>query len=435
MAGSTSLQEQCSIIAMYHAIDLGADLRPMMDMNLRNVLLKTYPGMNNDWYLTFLEQAQAVKDYLGVTRSDKTYKYGWYDGTFGWNTGKIPSNKTTKIVSEIWDLFTREQRNLFGNKKDSWNTADVFIVKASNEVGLLREIKEIHSNLTDISSPEIFAGTLKTYMSKALKGDILFPISLKMKTKGATVKAKANNVDDVPTGKLNVTEASFDTDPSSYFDIENRGELDFKGNSFKYKANFQIGTYKTKYLIEQRMQGQSSKAEVKDIVQTSPGNYKSASAQTGIVPIPKFKEIILEYSGEDYEHNIPKSGTNFTQEEKDYWKKYFKEIWEDNTFSGKDFGSLNIMGTTYSAEDFMEIAINIDGMTDAQVKSGYKVSKGDYSSKLRNKLRHLRFMKALINAKKPNGNFGKLICEIYYRAAKMNIDESELIAPFIKVSS
>ena len=302
---------------------------------------------------------------------------------------------------------------------------------------LLREIKDLHKEFTDVASPEIFVGTLKTYMSKALKEGILFPISLKMKTKGAVVKAKENNVDDIPVGGLNVTEAFFDTDPNTYFDIENRGELDFKGNSFKYKAHFQIGAYKTKYLIEQRMQGQSSKAEVKDIVQTSPGKYKSASAQTGIVPIPKFKELILQYSGEDYEHNIPNVGTNFSQQEKDYWKEYLEEIWNDNTFSGKDFGSLNIMGTQYSPKDFMEIAINMDSMTDAQVRSGYGVSKGDYSAKLRNKLRHLRFMKALINSKgsNGNGNFGKFICEIYYRAAKMNVDESELIAPFIKVSS
>jgi len=437
MAGSTSLQEQCSIIAMYHAIDLGADLRPMLDMDLRNALLKVYPGMTNDWYITFLEQAQSVKNYIGVRTSDKSYKYGWYDGSPGWSSGKIPPNKTTRIITEIWDLFTREQRNLFGNKKDSWNTADVFIVKASNEGTLLREIKDLHKEFTDTASPEIFVGTLKTYMSKALKEGILFPISLKMKTKGASVKAKENNVDDVPVGGLNVTEAFFDTDPNTYFDIENRGELDFKGNSFKYKAHFQIGSYKTKYLIEQRMQGQSSKAEVKDIVQTAPGKYKSASAQTGIVPIPKFKELILQYSGEDYEHNIPNVGTNFTQQEKDYWKEYFEEIWNDTTFSGKDFGSLKIMGKQYSPKDFMEIAINMDSMTDAQVRSGYGVSKGDYSAKLRNKLRHLRFMKALINSKgsNGNGNFGKFICEIYYRAAKMNVDESELIAPFIKVSS
>ena len=435
MAGATSLQEQCSIIAMYHAIDLGADLRPMMDVDLRNSLLRTYPAMNNDWYLTFLEQAEVVKDYVGVSRSDKTYKFGWYDGGPGWSSGKIPPNKTTRIVTEIWDLFTREQRDIFGNKKDSWNTADVFIVKANNESGLIREIKDLHKTFTDTASPEIFVGVLKTYMSKALKDGILIPISLKKKTSGAAVRAKENNVDDVPMGELNVIEAAFDEDPISYFDIEDRGELDFKGNSFKYKANFTVGSYRTKYQIEQRMQGQTSKAEVKDIVQTTTGKYKAASAQTGLVPGPKFRELILTHAGETYELNIPNVNTAFNQQEKDYWKDYFKQIYNDNTFSGKDFGSLEIMGTKYTPEDFMEVAINLDSMTDAQVRSSYKVSKGDYSAKLRNKLRHLRFMKALIRAKSRNGDFGKMLCEIYYRAAKMNVDESELIAPFIKISS
>ena len=97
------------------------------------------------------------------------------------------------------------------------------------------------------------------------------------------------------------------------------------------------------------------------------------------------------------------------------------------------------MGKKFDPKDFMDVAISIDGMTAAQVRSAYNVSKGDYSAKLRNKLRHLRFMKALIKTKKTsptgNGRFARLITEIYYRAAKMNIDESELIAPFLKVSS
>ena len=435
MAGETSLQEQCSIIAMYYAIDKGADTRALMDLDLKNVIYKTYRGINTDWYTTFLEQAEAVKNYLGVANKDTSYKYGWFDGSVGWNTNKIPSNKVTSIVTDIWNVFTRDQRNLFGNKKDSWNTADVYMVKASKESEILTEVKELHKLFTDSTSPEIFVGVLKTYMSKCLKQKWLIPISLKKKTSGVTVKAKENNVDDYPVGELAVIEASFDEEPYSYFEIQDRGELDFKGNSFKYKASFTVGSYKQKYLIEQRMQGAGSKQEVKDIVATTSGHYKAASAQTGLVPAPKFSEMILEYSKEEYNYNIPNVNTTFTQQEKDYWKDYFKEVYSDNTFSNVDFGTLKIMGKAHTPEDFMEVAIGIDELTDAQVKSNYGVSKGDYSAKLRNKLRHLRFMKAFINAKNRGDEvFGKFICEIYYRAAKMNMDESDLAGPFIKIS-
>lgn len=435
MAGATSLQEQCSIIAMYYAIDKGADTRALMDLDLKNTLYSTYRGINTDWYTTFLEQAEAVKDYLGVRGQDVSYKYGWFDGSPGWNINKIPSSKVTSIVTDIWDVFTREQRDLFGNKKDSWNTADVYIVKASKESEILREVREFHRLFSESTSPEIFVGVLKTYMSKCLKNKWLIPISLKKRTSGVRVTAKENNVDDYPIGSLTVMEASFDEDPYSYFEIEDRGELDFKGNSFKYKASFTVGSYKQKYQIEQRMQGAGSKQEVKDIVATTSGNYKAASAQTGLVPAPKFSAMILEYANEEYNHNIPNVNSSFTDREKDYWKNYLKEIYSDNTFSGVNFGTLKIMGTQYTPEDFMEVAIGIDDLTDAQVRSSYGVSKGDYSAKLRNKLRHLRFMKAFINAKKRGDEvFGKFICEIYYRAAKMNMDESELSGPFVKIA-
>lgn len=436
MAGATSLQEQCSIIAMYYAIDRGADTRALMDLDLKNVLYATYRGINTDWYTTFLEQADAVKDYLGIRNQDTSYKYGWFDGSQGWNSNKIPTNKVTSIVTDIWDLFTREQRDIFGNKKDSWNTADVYMVKAAKEDEILREAKALHKLFSHPpTNPEIFVGVLKTYMSKCLKEKWLIPISLKKRTSGVRVTAKENNVDDYPIGALTVMEASFDEDPYSYFEIEDRGELDFKGNSFKYKANFTVGSYKQKYQIEQRMQGAGSKQEVKDIVATTTGKYKAASAQTGLVPAPRFAAMILEYANEEYNHNIPNVNTSFTQQEKDYWKEYFKDVHSDTTFSGVDFGTLKIMGKQHTPEDFMEVAIGIDDLTNAQVRSSYGVNKGDYSAKLRNKLRHLRFMKAFINAKARGDDvFGKFICEIYYRAAKMNMDESELAGPFIKIA-
>ena len=230
-----------------------------------------------------------------------------------------------------------------------------------------------------------------------------------------------------------------DMDPVTYFDIEDRGTLDFKGNSFKYKASFQVGSYRTKYQVEQRMQGAGSKTEVKDIVLTNAQKYKAADAQTGNVPIYRVEEIIEEYAGESYDHNIPAVGSDFTAAQKSYWMDYMEEIYNDTTFKTKKFGNLTIMGKKFTPKEFMDVAISIDSMTGPQVRSSYNVGKGDYSAKLRNKLRHLRFMKALINTKKTsptgNGRFARLITEVYYRAAKMNIDESELIAPFIKVSS
>ena len=53
-----------------------------------------------------------------------------------------------------------------------------------------------------------------------------------------------------------------------------------------------------------------------------------------------------------------------------------------------------------------------------------------FSTKLRLKLKQLRFIKAMIDAKK---RFPELIIHLYYLAAKQNISESDLNGPFLKI--
>ena len=99
-----------------------------------------------------------------------------------------------------------------------------------------------------------------------------------------------------------------------------------------------------------------------------------------------------------------------------------------------DFGNFTIMGKKYEPKEFMKTAIEIDGMSEKDVKTLYKVSKNEYSAKLRNKLRHLRTIKAYLKAKEDN-KFSDFLMIVYFRAAKMNISDEDLAAPFLKVSS
>ena len=46
-------------------------------------------------------------------------------------------------MSEILDTFTDEQKKIFGGQKDSWNTADVFVVNNNQERFILRRVKEL----------------------------------------------------------------------------------------------------------------------------------------------------------------------------------------------------------------------------------------------------------------------------------------------------
>ena len=261
------------------------------------------------------------------------------------------------------------------------------------------------------------------------KDNILFPISLKKQTKTAPVKVTPTNIDDIPVEGLSAFDGDFLAKPYSYFDISNRnGKINFRGNSLFWKAKFSVGSYPYFYQIEQRMQGKSSKAEVKDlVVKGKQGKRGPADAQTGNVPMPLMKQLIKEYSGEGYDDKI----TGKLDEK--YWVPYFVSIYNASK-SSFNLGTLQIMGESRTPEQFMKQAIQIDNMTDKQVRVLYKASKNAFSAKLRNKLRHLRTIKAYLKAKEDN-KFSDFLMIVYFRAAKMNISDEDLAAPFLKVSS
>jgi len=421
-------QEKCSIIATYYAIEKNANLKPDEDTELKSVFTKVYPNMPEDWYVTFLNQAQAIKNKIG----DNNWKYGWYDGTQGWASGIMPNNKVSYIMGAIWDLFTDKQKKVFGGQKDSWNTADVFVVNTQMEKEILKQVKIYQNDFQDFTPPQIFIGTLNAYLSELVKNNDLIPISLKKQTKNAPVKVTETNVDDVPVEGLKPFDGEFLAKPYSYFDIVNRGsKLNFTGNSLFYKASVQIGNYPYFYQIEQRMQGKSSKAEVKDlVVKGDKGKRGPADAQTGNVPMPQFMALVKDYTGEDYDHNIPAIGSKI---DKEYWSDYLETIY--NQAKGNfDFGGFTIFGKKYNPREFMEFAIRLDNLSDKKIKTLYNMNKNAFSAKLRNKLRHLRTIKAYLKAQKKK-KLSEFLMVIYFRAAKMNITDKDLVSPFLKVSS
>ena len=421
-------QEKCSIIATYYAIEENANLEPDKDLDHKSVFMEVYPNMPDDWYVTFLNQAQAIKNKIG----DNNWKYGWYDGTQGWASGIMPNSKVSYIMGAIWDVFTDKQKKVFGGQKDSWNTADVFVVNAQKEGQILKRVKELQSDFQNFVAPEIFVGTLNAYLSELVKNNHLIPISLKKQTKNAPVKVTETNVDDVPVEGLKPFDGEFLAKPYSYFDIVNRGsKLNFIGNSLFYKASFQVGNYPYFYQIEQRLQGKSSKAEVKDLVVKGDKKKRGpADAQTGNVPMPQFMALVKDYTGEGYDDDIPAIGSKIDEE---YWSDYLETIYNKakNNF---DFGKFTIFGKKYSPREFMEFAVRLDNLSDKKIKILYKMNKNAFSAKLRNKLRHLRTIKAYLKAQESN-KLSEFLMVVYFRAAKMNISDEDLVSPFLKVSS
>ena len=219
---------------------------------------------------------------------------------------------------EVWDVFGGVRQ------KDSWNTADVFLVKNGGEAKIMKEIKGLREDyleeMEDVlngNGAEILVGTVNTVLSQYVKDGTLIPISLKMKTSGTTMSIKETNMHTWKgiRGQITAVNSEFTTDPFMYFNVlERGGKISFGGgpskqdggNSLQFFASFKVGDYKTRYLIEYRLSGDQMKGEVKDIKLTNKGEDKRASAQTGTIPTKKLYKMIEDYSNEsDMDKNIP----------------------------------------------------------------------------------------------------------------------------------
>ena len=354
--GSTALQEQGSLVALYYAYKKGANLNngngnktsKTAQLELDVALKKVYPAMNKAWYETFISQAKAICNYKlckhTIGTKTNSYKFGWYDGI----PAEVDRGDVTTLLPDIWDLMGAQVWKLFGGKgqKDSWNTADVFMVKNGADKKILKEIGELkkeflNEEVMNGSGAEIFIGTVNTYLTQYVESGILLPISLKMKTSGVSMTIKETNMHEWnESGKIEAIDSEFTTDPFMYFNVlERGGKISFGGgpskrdggNSLQFFASFKVGDYATKYLIEYRLAGDQMKGEVKDIKLTNKGEERRAKAQTGTIPIDKLKDMIKDYSGEAMDKDIPDKNTSLnTTSYINTWSTYLKDIMNDN---------------------------------------------------------------------------------------------------------
>lgn len=423
-------QEKASIVAFYNAIAKGASLEYDGDLELKKTLFKIYSDMNDEWYRSFLQQSKAIIGYIGHREGskDNSWVYAWYDGPVP-ATG-IPKTDQTDVINGVWDSFTSTQQRLFGSKKDSWNTVDVYIAKRNQITKIKQKVKEMEKlyqvpNL----SPEIYIGVINTYMANLLDDKELIPISLKLVSKSAArASLKETNL-NVGTDKLTVKEGTIESPLKTNFEIFTKSnELNFNTNSMTFNVNFTAGKYSTPYYWETRMSGNNQKTELKDRFVGVRGGLTNAKAQAGSIPVPLMKDLVREFGRYDLDHNI---SANLDSHKSD-WKTLLKGLMRDKTIP-KDFGAMKIFGKDVTPDEFIDKAFELDKMKPADIKLLYKVNKSKYSAKLRQKLRQLLIMDAFVQAKK-NGKLADFIGQSYYRAAKMNLSQADLSGPFVKIS-
>lgn len=450
----TAQQEQCSVVAIYYYMTKQMSDQKNKD-KLSQIFKEIYPDIATSkdgvkWENTFMEQGEVFassKYYSG-----KDYKFGWWDApTKAVNSTKFAKavdNNTTTVLTEIWEMFDKETKKIFGNKKDTWNTADMYLVKNGKGSSILKFVKSLKKDIEPYGK-ETFVGVINTYLTSLLKDKILIPISLKKKTDNKKVSIKETNIHEFgESGKIDVVNAEFTKNPWAYFNVIPDGnEITFGavtgrgGNSFQYFAEFQVSDYKTGYLIEQRLAGQKTKAEVKDIVLNNKGQSVRAAAQTGQVPQPEFESLIKDYSGEEYDYNVPELNQSMTTTQVQYWKKYLRDVESKKDTIGLNLNGFTVLGTDYPVDtvasglSWIEKVAEIDNdylrdPTSAAKKYNNLVA-GNFHAEFRLKLKQLRFIRAM---QKANGKLQEIIVYLYYLAAKQNISEADIHGPFLKIS-
>ena len=435
----TDRQEKASLVAFYYAIEKGASLTPYENKDLYDDLKKEYPPLDDSWYNSFLKQTKALIKWMGHKEGsvDTSYKYArWGKSGRSDSTIVIPASKKTDVFDWIWEEVGNDVRKvLFNSRKDNWNTADVYLVKASEESTIIKNIKNMifadtrgyasfdNDEKEDFLSMKV--GSLNRYLAHLIKNKILIGISLKEANPGKESKVTLTNV-DTPLDGIQPSHGKFITKMHTYMDLQKEGSTyDFKGNSLTYQAEFSVNDYAKIFKYESKISSVSADAtEPRDRVIGVRGGYTDAPARNGSVPEQRMKKIVKKYTGEDINEMIPLN-RDFNDDEKNYWIDYVKRIKRDNTIL-KDLGGFTYNGKRVSEEEL------IDKMLFHDKQQKKKDEKRSYSVKLRCKLRCLRYINCYVQAQKDK-KLHYLLTEIYLASSKIQMDMEDVQGPFIKI--
>ena len=162
---------------------------------------KIYPGYDEDWHNTFTLQATTLKTYLtGAPGGVSGYSY------------------SRDVVGTIMPFIEDIAINKCGVRtKDSWNPADIYIVRTNKERNIKKEIKAIGDS--SLEKPQKLTA-LNDYMRSRFKTKELIGISLKKL--GRTVKTEETNVKKISAIKeIKIVDESVKLD----LDLNDKGEF------------------------------------------------------------------------------------------------------------------------------------------------------------------------------------------------------------------
>jgi len=472
MGVQTEKFEKATLLSFYYVIKEGAPYAPLdkdtyekiqkspkqykpnnLSEEMATEMLIEYPDMNYEkWYLGILRGSEALNEKLGYSEGhkDKCWSYAH----FGSKAGLSPVKRikeSTDILDWVWNNFDKKMQDQFDGKKDSWNTADVYMVKTAKIAEIKQGMKKAlcigeHNNhlLQDVGWC-LGVAEVNTYMSKLLQQQKLLPLSLKQATGGVKVKIKPNNLSQDPDG-VEGLQGEIETPLRDIMAIvreDNKWGKNvpaFGANSLTFTGTFQQGEIGIKYKYESKISSNENHAtEPRDMVMNNKSKYVQANARNGAIPAPRMAELVYEYTGDQINDHIPMN-RKLSSNEIDYWSDELGKLTggRGNKMDwGGRFTPFSVEGVQKTKKEFIQIASILDG---GKPFSGGKFSTPDgkenrpanFDGEFRSKLRLLRYIKMIQNAS-DKGRLGELLATMYFLSSKINFKQGQLSGPFWKV--
>ena len=366
----TKEQEQASLTAFYYAIEKGASLdfnddgidylktlkkdQLSLTDQLKLDIYKVYPDCPKSWYETFLKQAKALIGFLDHKEGakDKGYLYArWGKNGQSEPVDTIPRDSRTDVGDQIYALFTKEQKALFGtgDVSDSWNPMDVYIVKKRDEESILGTIDcciKGHIGPDSKDSAEMEIASINRYLAYLAREHMFVPISLKESDTGEISLKETNMkkfVTDIPHSVGKPT-----TDLTTWLEVTDtkgsEGIADFKSNSLTFQAVFNEGASTINYKYESKIGSlQNHATEPRNLVAGTrkKNNLVPANARNGSIPVPRMAKIVEEFSGDKINYMIPMANEEFNEKHIKYWTTELTKLKAfNNTFVKFNFGPM-----------------------------------------------------------------------------------------------
>ena len=472
MGVQTEKFEKATLLSFYYVIKEGAPYAPLdkdtyekiqkspkqykpnnLSEEMATEMLIEYPDMNYEkWYLGILRGSEALNEKLGYSEGhkDKCWSYAH----FGSKAGLSPVKRikeSTDILDWVWNNFDKKMQDQFDGKKDSWNTADVYMVKTAKiaeiKLGMKKAlcIGEHNNHLLQDVGWCLGVAEVNTYMSKLLQQQKLLPLSLKQATGGVKVKIKPNNLSQDPDG-VEGLQGEIETPLRDIMAIvreDNKWGKNvpaFGANSLTFTGSFQQGEIGIKYKYESKISSNENHAtEPRDMVMNNKSKYVQANARNGAIPAPRMAELVYEYTGDQINDHIPMN-RKLSSNEIDYWSDELGKLTggRGNKMDwGGRFTPFSVEGVQKTKKEFIQIASILDG---GKPFSGGKFSTPDgkenrpanFDGEFRSKLRLLRYIKMIQNAS-DKGRLGELLATMYFLSSKINFKQGQLSGPFWKV--